>query len=511
MYNLVIFLAISSLSSIPPAQGVPDVVPRATYVPWTDTSWARSGSLPSSWRIEVPLNFGALTNNTFSDPPNLFLQFTDPKLYAKFFAYGGGEPYEYGPLTMTSIGSSSANTYTISSATTVADEDTNPEPYLYRGQLVGSGPRSKIYGSSRFGSGLGIVEKSGRTWTWFYPPTLYNTTTAYPFGFWPIYWGYVPNHYNFSLPFKSSRFRPGGAQTLILASLHEDISETPYYYVVADEYTIKGLNTILSLPVTKGGCNMSSNSPIYGFDPEQYVTNGTRTLVPIDGSSRSRQNFLLEPESAVQYYRGSSVVLGTPGYVNEFSLNHSVNTTYWGTTPWNITTLFPSFFHTNNSENTGADMIARYRAEASFLDCLNTTIAAAVPIIDPNLTEKSSTSSHGLARGEITAIVISSLFVLIVICACWTKGGQLTLTRKRRSEQTQLGRHIGGRRVVFPGGDVLPDYSRHPAGYYNPSYPMAQSQSASVPLLPRTRDPRDTAGDDDDLPPPYSPSPSARR
>jgi hypothetical protein len=521
MHYLAIFLALYGLLLVLPAQGIVDIAARGTSISSLtgndpDAS-PLSKSLPSNWRIKVPLNFGAYLNDSFTSPGVLPLEFTDPKLYVDFFAYGGGPPYDYGPLNGTSTSSSPTitNVYTTPSATTSTVGET-PVPSLFEGREVGSGPRNSIYGSSRWGSGLGVGMLEGSEYQWYYRPYLYNSTVSYPFGFWPIHWGSIANYYNFSLQFKSSRFRPGGAQNLILASLHEDISDSPYYYVVADAYTTKGLSTILSLPVAKGGCGMYPDNPIYTFEPEQLATNGTRTLVPADGSSRSRPNVVLGPESAMQYYRGSSVVLGTPGYTNQFSLDHNINTTYWGTTPWNLTDLFPNFFNNSGSQSTEVNM-TQYQEETSFLDCLNTTIAAAIPIIDTNLTvEKPSTTTgtpRKLTRGEIIAIVICLLWFLIVFFAACSKYGRKTADwdpDTPRPVPVPLGRPWTGPQVV----NALPNYSTHPQGYYYPSYPTAQhpqDQSSNIPLLLYTRNSHDATATGDDLPPPYSSASGVRR
>jgi hypothetical protein len=276
----------------------------------------------------VPLNFGAYTNGSFISQSHLALEFTDPQLYAEFFAYGGGRPYAFSSLNVTgptwagtttsgAWASPFTSTSTSTSATpAIATTNETPDPSLYQDKTIGGGLRSKIYGSSRWGSGLGnITESPSGIYTWAPQLSLQNPIISYPFGFWPIYWGNIPNSYSDSLPFKSYRFRPGGSQLLILASTGEDLTDRPYYYIIADEYTIEGLNVILKLSVNVGGCGMSDSSPVYYFSPEALAPNGTRTLMPTNSRDAPRTNFTLSPESALQYYRGSSAVLGTPEYV----------------------------------------------------------------------------------------------------------------------------------------------------------------------------------------------------
>ncbi|PVF99460.1 hypothetical protein CPB86DRAFT_872538 [Serendipita vermifera] len=428
--------------------------------------------LPVTWNLSVPLNFGAYTNGSYSSTSPLALEFTDPKRYARFFAYGGGNSYSYGSLVVTSTRTTPIVTRTTTtSSTPTPTEDITPNPSAYQNGRVGSGRRDYIYGSSRWGSGISIPSDGipgNASWTPYNFPS--RTSWPNPFGFWPIYWGEgVPNYYQDSWVYKSSRFRPGGEQNLILASLGVTPTWRPYWYIITDAHTIKGLNNILSLPVNKGGCGMYPDNPIYTFDPVEISPMGTRTLIPADGTPLPRQNFTLAAESALQYYRGSSVALGTPGYLNAWALDHNKNTSYWGMTPWNITDLFPLYFNTSDSMNEGANLTARYAAELSFVKCLNTTIAAAVPIIDPDYTEPSSSSSKvspwqwvGISLG------VGCTILLLGICIAHRCLASVIerITGKKfpgwRPRRVRLGRHTGGPRVVFPQGEILPNYSNEP-------------------------------------------------
>jgi hypothetical protein len=175
----------------------------------------------------VPLNFGAYTNGSFVSQSHLALEFTDSQLYAEFFTYGGGRPYAFsslnvtGPIwagTTTSGAWDSSSTSTSTSATlTIATTNETPDPSLYQDRTIGGGLRSKIYGSSRWGSGLGnITESPSGIYTWVPQLSLQSPIISYPSGFWPIYWENIPNFYPNSLPFKSNRFRRGSDRPSIL-------------------------------------------------------------------------------------------------------------------------------------------------------------------------------------------------------------------------------------------------------------------------------------------------------
>ncbi|PVF99463.1 hypothetical protein CPB86DRAFT_285952 [Serendipita vermifera] len=297
---------------------------------------------------------------------------------------------------------SPSHTPTTSSLTSTPTEDVTPNPSLYQDRFVGGGPRNNIYGTSRWGSGLGnVAQDASGSYTWVPSLSLQGSIPSYPFGFWPIYRGNIPNYYPDSIPFKSARFRPGGRQLLVIASTGQS-SNRSYYYIISDKYTIKDPNKVLKLPVDAGGCDMYDENPIYCFDPETLAPNGTHILVPVDEQTGRRTNFTLSPESAIQYYRGSSVVLGTPGFVNAYGLNHNNNTDYWNSTHYDVIDIFTAYF-----TGVGSDASERYESETSFLDCLNKTIAAAVPIIDPALTGTSfGSNAKELTPGEIANIVI---------------------------------------------------------------------------------------------------------
>ncbi|PVF99449.1 hypothetical protein CPB86DRAFT_824951 [Serendipita vermifera] len=118
--------------------------------------------------------------------------------------------------------------------------------------------------------------------------------------------GFVERKADESTQYKSQRFRPGEAQIAIFASLD---SGPPTYHTDTSSQTRtpsnKGLSTILKLPVEKGGCSMHVDVQVYDFEADALTSNA-------DGGRDARSTLTLPPESAIQYYRASSVVLGTP-------------------------------------------------------------------------------------------------------------------------------------------------------------------------------------------------------
>ncbi|PVF99459.1 hypothetical protein CPB86DRAFT_783576 [Serendipita vermifera] len=539
MYNLAFLFITPSLFSSILVQGAPNLAARQP-----NTSSFKE--IPSTWNLSVPLNFGAYLNDSFTTPNSLALEFTNPKLYANFWSYGGGPSYTYDSSSVTTTTTTSSSTtsstssrycldficFPLATATTTTPtptptQDLAPNPVAFLNRPVGGAPRNYIYGSSRWGSGFGTVNHPNPAmYIWVPYDTLAQPPRSNPFGFWPIYWGSGLDYYEYSTHYKSQRFRPGGAQSAILASRDGGPSYRPYWYIIADSYTINGLNTILKLPVDKGGCGMYVDGQVYDFDADAVAPNGTRTLFPADGGRNARHNLTMPPQSAVQYYRASSVVLGTPPYVNTYALNHNHDTTYWGMTPWNITDLFPMFFDASDPVNTGINMTARYAAEMSFLNCLNTTIAAAVPIINPDATpivEPSSSTSKLWWVGVSVGVGIGGI-ILLWVCikqrwlgrfiGCLTGKPMPSRSSRRR---VPLGRHTGGPRVVFTDGEILPDYSREPIDTPSLSYAMTEresdAQALTQTLLPHRRTDSRAAGDEE-LPPPYSPataSPTGRR
>lgn len=159
------------------------------------------------------------------------------------------------------------------------------------------------------------------------------------------------------------------------------------WFIAADGMTAKFLYDVLQLPVDLGGCDIDSRD-VWGVTVST-VHSSPGPIMQSQGILPGNA-FTFYPWNVLQYYRGSSVLLGNMTYDNLASHNNNQNTSYWSSTPLNTT---------------GIDM--------DFLHCLNTTIAAAVPIIDPGLV-----SHHKLTSGEIAGVVIGAIVCLCLLCYC---------------------------------------------------------------------------------------------
>ena len=435
--------------------------------------------------ITVPVNYGAYTNGSF--PPTSFtLSNVDLAQSASFYAFGGASWITYiPPLVPTRSGSQSSTIFV-------------PGGQIeYTRVFSGSGNRSTIYGSARWGSGDGDVQ-SQSPHVFIPNETLDNPNRGYPYGFWPLYWGSI--NYAISNKFGSSPFRPGGEQNLLIAGLNET-RQNAYYFIIGDKYTIKGLNTILALPYERGGCSMWSGNPIYLFEPDSLSPNGTKTLRSATGSA-FRQNITIVPQNILQYYRASSVALGSNLYVNEFSLDNNTRPEYWGRTPFDVSVMLPNV--TGAAGDTGVN---RTLQETRFLDCLNQTIAAAVPIVDGFLSTSTNTPrSDNAFKFGIGIGVPLAVIGLFIIC-CWrynTRSSVFTRRAPFRPGGPTSARIIDGdrsthvpmsarpaRRRQTDAEEDLPVYVPRPQGEGTgeepPAY-TADSNDRRTPAVAQTRD-----------------------
>jgi hypothetical protein len=330
----------------------------------------------------VPLSNGASSNSTITGE-NIIIPHTT--LAARPYALGGGDGQTFGAGK-------------------------------FQGQLAGCGTRNEIYGNSRYGSGFGKYTKA-ESGTYTYAPDLslnMEGRTEFAHGFPPISWG------NYS-----------GSVTSIdegdIESNYPGITSAPYemygqyeaksrlqaiiarkgeqkWFIAADGATMKVLSEVLVLPPEQGGCGIEPMDPLALFstttadefpcqiqqDLIYYMSGimGPGGLIPL-------RLYQIYPWNVLQYYRGCSVMLGSNEYNNTFAYNDNNNMTdYWASSPLNMT---------------GVDM--------NFLQCLNTTIAAAVPIIDPGLVVKDKPKLKG---GAIAGIVVGSIAgVVLLIAAAW--------------------------------------------------------------------------------------------
>ncbi|KLO13516.1 hypothetical protein SCHPADRAFT_940308 [Schizopora paradoxa] len=236
---------------------------------------------------------------------------------------------------------------------------------MFSGRLSGGGSRTSVYGSRVYGSG--------------YPYGGYGyyvSDRPFPYVFIPVpihrhYYGCDEYYDNVT-----STDRPGG--NLVSAIVQ------PSYDTSSVTYRLVGDNNSVSAVFAAVVANCS-------------VANNTGSITAFTPSSDESGPWPL-PEQVIQWYRASSFALTLDGYNNTAALasnqpssNSSMNFTRLGDTalPANL--------------------------NMTFLNCINYTTGASVPLTDP--------SSDKLTSGQIAGIVIGGivsaflLFLLGMVCA----------------------------------------------------------------------------------------------
>ncbi|KAI0692893.1 hypothetical protein BC835DRAFT_1306962 [Cytidiella melzeri] len=199
---------------------------------------------------------------------------------------------------------------------------TIPSGQLFAGRTEGGGTRSQVFGTQTYGSGYPGVASRG------------VGGLGFPFLFWPVVWGgglgygAVYLHDNeYGDPNNSSR--PGGPMQQVA---FKDSSSNNTFHVLADNTTVLDLIDAVSSNCSVGNTTVLTPTSLNFSDP----------LSP-------------QPEEAVQYYRASSVVLTLDGYNNTAALSNDSSVPNTPLPPW---------------------------VDQPYLDCLNQTIGAAVPLAD---------------------------------------------------------------------------------------------------------------------------------
>ncbi|VDB88215.1 unnamed protein product [Peniophora sp. CBMAI 1063] len=248
----------------------------------------------------------------------------------------------------------------------------------FKGELLGGGTRTEVYGTSVYGSGY---------------PTRYHGS-GLPYYYYPVVWGTVwgtgpvpyPTYLNrteeYGQPTNNSR--PGGP--LMQVTLRSNTTDSTFHFL-ADNSTVYSL-----LPIIRANCSAHGN-----------LDNATSSSVPFVyvGNPGNASDPL--PTDAVQYYRASSAVLTLEGYNNTIVLSSTPN-------------------GTAKSIPSGVD--------STLLACLNVTIGFAIPLVDSSGAKK----SH-LPAGAIVGIVIGSLALLLIcyVCCCRCGGDGQRVQRSRTS------------------------------------------------------------------------------
>ncbi|KAJ4497841.1 hypothetical protein C8R41DRAFT_821308 [Lentinula lateritia] len=217
---------------------------------------------------------------------------------------------------------------------------TIPSGQLFAGRSAGGATRDQIYGTKTYGSGYPGVSGRG------------VASRGFPFFFWPVVWGgvaggsasYLYDENEYGSPDNSSR--PGGK---LLTAAFQSNSTSSIFRIISDNTTVVNLISDIhancSSHLTPNSASSSSSAVLY---------NSSAPDAP-------------KPEQVVQYFRSSTVALTLDGYNN--------------------TAVF-------DSEGT-ADVPLPSGVDTTLLDCMNSTIGAAVPLVDAG-SIRWGTSSYGI-------------------------------------------------------------------------------------------------------------------
>ncbi|QRV98225.1 catalytic domain thiamine pyrophosphokinase [Ceratobasidium sp. AG-Ba] len=209
----------------------------------------------------------------------------------------------------------------------------------FAGRSIGGGSRDQVYGTSRYGSGY-TYGSSGNT----------VAGRGFPFGYWPVFVpvGAGAGYYGYrEYGPASNSSRPGGPMQYAVVRSSEWPQEnttapinnaTASFYIVGDADSVSAVMDALV-----SDCS---------------VVNAT-------GQNVDDNNPAVHVEQAVQYYRSSSFMLALSSYNNTANLASNAPTD-------NNTAPPPA----------SADTPLPAGTNTTFLNCLNTTIGDAVPIMD---------------------------------------------------------------------------------------------------------------------------------
>jgi hypothetical protein len=238
---------------------------------------------------------------------------------------------------------------------------------------MGGGTRGEVQGTRAFGSGypysVGEVSHTG------------VAGQPFPFGFWPIYWIGHGHSDEYGANTTVAAQRPGGNQVIVQiapnvtsstwnTTLINGVNET--YWMIGDDESVV---TLLSILVDKNATDL------YGCGVQNL------TIQPFNSSDP------LNPvrfENVIQWYRASSFALAFTGYNNIYALPPLNETADLG---WDDSTPLPDALQ-----------------YSPFLQCINGTISAALPILDRE--------GPALSKGQIAGIAVGSVFGALFLCCC---------------------------------------------------------------------------------------------
>jgi len=317
----------------------------------------------------------------------------------------------------------------------------------FAGRKSGRGTRNEIYGTARYGSGYGTYDMAGGGRMDYTPDFTLNVSRRdFPHGFPPLTWGNYSGgteYLDASLsdfpgvtpPSTSSGYQPlSSNQSTTISMVLIATRSNQTWFILGDGETLDLLNMVLQLPDVEGGCDAVPTTPLsVDYAAPIVAASGNKVNGDIyTGSYVANYLFpdntpfhAIYPWNVLQFYRGSSIALGSFLYDNAYAHNGNSNTDYWSNSPLNTT---------------GIDM--------DFLTCLNITIATAIPIVNPALMVvhqgtspgegmgpiEGAASGEGMSPRKIAGIVGGIIGVVVVIVALlW-----FYLRFRRRHRQSEV-------------------------------------------------------------------------
>ncbi|KAG8752918.1 hypothetical protein FRC14_006588 [Serendipita sp. 396] len=306
------------------------------------------------------------------------------------------------------------------------------------GKTIGGGTRNEIYGSAQYGSGFGTgfgtYRQNGDSTT--YEPDLTldvsSRTSNLAFGFRPIPWGNYRGADTAEKAWKDYRPGVGFASSMIgrdsalnagwIARKNEE--DRSRFDILGDAATINIIADVLTLPTDKGGCGADgiyvqpmiytslANPNDTGADTEPNLAMSEGTIMAF--------TIALHPWNIIQYWRGSSVAIGNSTYNNAFAHPNATNQDYWAASPLDLTGVDPDWFN-----------------------CLNRTIAAVIPIVDPTLVVRNR-KTPGQIAGIVVGVVVP---VLLIVAAAvfWflrRRKAETTVPESDGNNVSVLGKHL---------------------------------------------------------------------
>ncbi|PPQ70611.1 hypothetical protein CVT24_000684 [Panaeolus cyanescens] len=247
-----------------------------------------------------------------------------------------------------------------------------PAGQPFAGRTEGGGGRAQVFGTKIYGSGYPGVSGRG------------TLGRSFPFFFWPVVWpatlgaGYLTYLTASRADYgdTTNSTRPGGP--LFVATFVSSAPTNPAinFRLLSDNYTIHSL-----IPDISAEC--SSKHLLSSIDTI------TASVVPFADTNTS----IPRPENVIQYYRASSLALALDGYNN--------------------TAIFSD---TDSVDTQASDSPIQGLADGDWelLNCLNTTIGAAAPLVSAGQSWKMPMGSMGLGNGVlglplVVGVVLASL------------------------------------------------------------------------------------------------------